>query len=94
MSTDLQFVVERLEYVEKENGELKQKLKKLEEEKMGSELHVADIVYDQKMKMDATRLMIIRYAIDMESWFHYEVGSTVNLVTIFSIVVALVRCTR
>ena len=97
MPTDLQIVVVRLDIVEKENHELKQKLKKLEEENMGFELYVADIVHDHKMKMDATRLKIRkirRYAIDKEDWFHYALGFTVTLVTIFIAVVLLFKCTR
>ena len=76
---------------------MKQKLKKLEEEKMVLDLYVADVVYDHKMKMDANRLKIRkirRYAIDKEAWFHYALGSVVTLVAIFIAVVILFRCTR
>ena len=48
MKTDLQLCVEKLDVVENENGELKQKMKKIEEHKMRLELYVADIVYDHK----------------------------------------------
>ena len=44
MPIDLQLVVERLDIVEKENHELKQKLKKLEEDKMISDLYVANVI--------------------------------------------------
>ena len=37
---------------------MKEKLKKIEEEKMILELHVADVIDDHKIKMDAMRLKI------------------------------------
>ena len=61
-------IVERLNLVEEENNFLKKK--KLEEEKMILELHVADVVDDHKIKMDAMRLKIRKirkYAIHTES---------------------------
>ena len=42
------------------------------------ELHVADVVDDHKIKMDAMRLKIRKirkYAIHTEAWYHYAVGS-------------------
>ena len=72
---------------------MKEKLKRIEEEKMKLELCVADVVNDHKMKMDAMRLKmdamrlkiskIRKYAIDNEAWYHYTVGSIVTLVAIF-----------
>ena len=59
-------IVERLNLVEEENNYLKEKIKKIEEEKMILELHVADVVDDHKIKMDAMRLKmrkIRKYAI-------------------------------
>ena len=50
------------------------------------ELHVADVVDDHKIKMDAMRLKIRKirkYDIDSEAWYHYAVGSIVTLVAIF-----------
>ena len=47
------------------------------------ELHVADVVDDHKIKMDAMRLKmrkIRKYAIHTEAWYHYAVGSVVTLV--------------
>ena len=41
------------------------------------ELHVADVVDDHKIKMDAMRLKIRKnrkYAIHTEAWYHYAVG--------------------
>jgi hypothetical protein len=64
---------------------LKEKLKRIEEEKMKLELYVADVVDDHKIKMDAMRLKIRKirkYAIDKEAWYHYAVGSIVTLVAI------------
>ena len=78
-------IVERLNLVEEENNLLKEKIKKIEEEKMILELHVADVVDDHKIKMDAMRLKIRKirkYAIDKEAWYHYVVGSIVTLVAI------------
>ena len=79
-------IVERLNLVEEENNLLKEKIKKIEEEKMILELHVADVVDDHKIKMDAMRLKIRKirkYAIHTEAWYHYAVGSIVTLVAIF-----------
>ena len=64
---------------------MKEKIRKIEEEKMILELHVADVVDDHKIKMDAMRLKIRKirkYAIDSEAWYHYAVGSIVTLVAI------------
>ena len=97
MKTDLQICVEKIDLVEKENRILKQLVKKLEEEKMVLELHVADIIHDHKIKMETTRLKIRkirRYAIDKEAWFHYAVGSIVTLVAIIIAMVAIFKCTR
>lgn len=56
--TDL--LVERLNLVEKENNYLKEKLKRVEEEKMKLELDVADVVDLYKIQMNALRLKIKR----------------------------------
>ena len=48
---------------------------------MELELHVADVVDDHKIKMDAMRLKIRKirkYVIDSEAWCHYVVGSIVT----------------
>ena len=50
----------RLNLVEEENNLLKEKIRKIEEEKMILELHVADVVDDLKIKMDAMRLRLGR----------------------------------
>ena len=71
--------------VEKENNYLKEKLQRVEEEKMKLELHVADVVDDHKIKMDAMRLKIRKirkYAIHTEAWYHYAVGSIGTLVAV------------
>ena len=55
------------------------------------ELHVADVVDDHKIKMDAMRLKIRKirkYVIHTEAWYHYAVGSIVTLVAIFIAFVA------
>ena len=60
---------------------------------MELKLHVADVVDDQKIKMDAMRLKIRKirkYAIHTEAWYHYVVGSIFTLVVIMiAFVVAL-----
>ena len=64
--------------VEKENNYLK-------EEKMKLELHVADVVDDHKIKMDAMHLKIRKirkYAIHTEAWYNYAVGSIGTLVAV------------
>ena len=74
-------IVERLNLVEEENNLLKEKIRKIEEEKMILELHVADVVDDHKIKMDAMRLKIRKirkYAIHTEAWYHYAVGSVLH----------------
>ena len=57
------------------------------------ELHVADVVDDHKIKMDAMRLKIRKirkYAIHTEAWLHYAIGSIVTLVLMMiAFVVAL-----
>ena len=81
--TDL--IVERLNLVEEENNLLKEKFRKIEEEEMILELHVADVVDDHKIKMDAMQLKtrnIRKYAVNKEDWYHYVVGSIVTLVAI------------
>ena len=48
-------IVERLNLVVEEKKIFEGKIKKIEEEKMILELHVADVVDDHKIKMDAMR---------------------------------------
>jgi len=82
-----------LNLFEKENNDLKAKLKRSEdlrlqclEEKMKLDLKLADVVDDHQIKMDAMRLKIKKirkYAINQEAWYHYAVGSVVTLVAIF-----------
>ena len=72
---------------------MKEKIKRIEEEKMKLELYVADVVDDHKIKMNAMRLKvdtmrlkiknIRKYAIDSVAWYHYAVGSIVTLIAIF-----------
>jgi len=76
---------------------LKEKLKKIEEEKMKLELYLADVVDDHKIKMDAMRLKIRKirkYAINKEAWYHYVVGSMVTLVAILIAFVVAFKCIR
>ena len=88
-------IVERLNLVEEENNFLKKKIKKIEEGKMILELHVADVIDDHKIKMDAMRLKIKKirkYAIHTEAWYHYAVGSVVTLVAIMIGFVFPLKC--
>jgi hypothetical protein len=81
-----------LNLFEKENNDLKAKLKRSEdlllqclEEKMKLDLKLADVVDDHQIKMDAMRLKIKKirkYAINQEAWYHYAVGSVITLVAI------------
>ena len=84
-----------LNLFEKENNNLKAKLKRSGEEKMELELYLADVIHDHKIKMDAMRLKIrnIRnYAINREAWYHYAVGSMVTLVAILIAFVVAFKC--
>ena len=88
-------IVEKLNLVEKENEDLKGKLKRFEEEKMKLELYVADVVDDHKIKMDAMHLKIRKirkYAIHKEAWYHYVLGSIVTLVAILIAFVVAFKC--
>ena len=81
-----------LNLFEKENNDLKAKLKRSEdlrlqclEEKMKLDLKHANVVDDHQIKMDAMRLKIKKirkYAINLEAWYHYVVGSVITLVAI------------
>ena len=74
---------------------LKEKLKRIEGEKMELELHVADVVDGHKIKMEKMRLKnrkIRKYAIDSEAWYHYAVGSIVTLVAILIAFVVAFKC--
>ena len=88
-------IIERLNLVERENEDLKEKLKRIEGEKMELELHVADIVDDHKIKMEKMRLKIRKirkYAIHSEAWYHYAVGSIVTLLAILIAFVVAFKC--
>ena len=88
-------IVERLNLVEEENNFLKEKIRKIEEEKMILELHVVNVVNDHKIKMDAMRLKIRKirkYAIHTEAWYHYAVGSVLTLVAIMTAFVFALKC--
>ena len=59
------------------------------------ELHVADVVDDHKIKMDAMRLKIrkiIKYAIHTKAWYHYVIGSIVTSVAIMIAFVVALKC--
>ena len=74
---------------------MKEKLKRIEEEKMKLELHVADVVDLHKIQMDAMRLKIRKirkYAINKEAWYHYAVGSIITLVAILITFVVAFKC--
>ena len=74
---------------------MKEKLKRIEEEKMKLELYVADVIDDHKIKMDAMRLKIRKirnYAVNKEAWYHYAVGSIITLVAILIAFVVAFKC--
>ena len=76
---------------------MKNKLKRVEEEKMKLELYVADVVDDHKIKMDAMRLKIRKirkYAVNKEALYHYVVGSIITLVAILITFVVAFKCFR
>uniref|UniRef100_A0A8I6X2C9 Uncharacterized protein n=1 Tax=Hordeum vulgare subsp. vulgare TaxID=112509 RepID=A0A8I6X2C9_HORVV len=54
--THIEILVEKLNLVEKENKYLKKKLKIIVDKNMELELHVADVIDDRKMNIDAMRL--------------------------------------
>ena len=95
-------LLEKLTLVEKENKYLKEKLKIIEDKNMEMELHVAEVIDDRKMKIDAMRLKmdamrlkirnIRKYAIDKEAWYHYAVGSIVTLLAILIAFVVAFKC--
>uniref|UniRef100_A0A8I6X9S0 Uncharacterized protein n=1 Tax=Hordeum vulgare subsp. vulgare TaxID=112509 RepID=A0A8I6X9S0_HORVV len=100
--THIEILVEKLNLVEKENKYLKEKLKIIEDKNMELELHVADVINDRKMKIDAMRLKmdamrlkirnITKYAISKEAWYQYVVGSIVTLVAILIAFVVAFKC--
>lgn len=82
-------LVEKLNLVEKENEYLKEKLKRIEEEKMGLELYVVDVVDDHKIKMDAMRLKIrkirkytahqhISWAVQLLQWLQATISDAIG----------------
>ena len=95
-------LVDMLNLLEKENTDLKAKLKRSEdlrlqclEEKMKLEFKLADVVDAHEIKMDAMRLKIRKirkYAIHTEAWYHYAVGSIVTLVAIMIAFVFALKC--
>ena len=74
---------------------MKEKLKRIDGEKMELELHVADVVDDHMIKMEKMCLKIRKirkYAMDSEAWYHYAVGSIVTLVEILITFVVAFKC--
>uniref|UniRef100_A0A8I6ZE71 Uncharacterized protein n=1 Tax=Hordeum vulgare subsp. vulgare TaxID=112509 RepID=A0A8I6ZE71_HORVV len=64
--THIEILVENLNLVEKENKYLKKKLKIIEDKNMELELHVADVIDDRKMKIDAMRLKMDAMRLKMD----------------------------
>jgi len=76
---------------------LKEKLKRVEEDKMKLELYVADIVDDHKIKMDAMRMKIRKirkYVVNKEAWYHYAVGAIISFVAILIAFIVAFKCFR
>uniref|UniRef100_A0A8I6Z2E3 Uncharacterized protein n=1 Tax=Hordeum vulgare subsp. vulgare TaxID=112509 RepID=A0A8I6Z2E3_HORVV len=64
--THIKILVEKLNLVEKENKYLKKKMKIIEDKNMELELHVADVIDDRKMKIDAMRLKMDAMRLKMD----------------------------
>uniref|UniRef100_A0A8I7BBB7 Uncharacterized protein n=1 Tax=Hordeum vulgare subsp. vulgare TaxID=112509 RepID=A0A8I7BBB7_HORVV len=64
--THLEMLLEKLTLVEKENKYLKEKLKIIEDKKMEMELHVAEVIDDRKMKIDAMWLKMDAIRLKMD----------------------------
>uniref|UniRef100_A0A8I6Z225 Uncharacterized protein n=1 Tax=Hordeum vulgare subsp. vulgare TaxID=112509 RepID=A0A8I6Z225_HORVV len=64
--THIEILDEKLNLVEKENKYLKKKLKIIEDKNMELELHVADVIDDRKMKIDAMRLKMDAMRLKMD----------------------------
>uniref|UniRef100_A0A8I6X8F4 Uncharacterized protein n=1 Tax=Hordeum vulgare subsp. vulgare TaxID=112509 RepID=A0A8I6X8F4_HORVV len=64
--THLEMLLEKLTLVEKENKYLKEKLKIIEDKNMEMELHVAEVINDRKMKIDAMRLKMDEMRLKMD----------------------------
>uniref|UniRef100_A0A8I6XIF4 Uncharacterized protein n=1 Tax=Hordeum vulgare subsp. vulgare TaxID=112509 RepID=A0A8I6XIF4_HORVV len=64
--THLEMLLEKLTLLEKENKYLKEKLKIIEDKNMEMELHVAEVIDDRKMKIDAMRLKMDAMRLKMD----------------------------
>uniref|UniRef100_A0A8I6WFB7 Uncharacterized protein n=1 Tax=Hordeum vulgare subsp. vulgare TaxID=112509 RepID=A0A8I6WFB7_HORVV len=64
--THLEMLLEKLTLVEKENKYLKEKMKIIEDKNMEMELHVAEVIDDRKMKIDAMRLKMDAMGLKMD----------------------------
>ena len=74
---------------------MKEKLKRIEEEKMKLELYIADVVDDHKIKIDAMLLKIRKIrksTINKEAWYHYVVRSMITLVAILIAFIVEFKC--
>uniref|UniRef100_A0A8I6X791 Uncharacterized protein n=1 Tax=Hordeum vulgare subsp. vulgare TaxID=112509 RepID=A0A8I6X791_HORVV len=65
--TQIEILLEKLNFVEKENKYLKEKLKIIEDKNMELELHVADVIDDRKMKIDAMLLKMDAHRLKMDA---------------------------
>ena len=76
---------------------MKEKLEKVEEQKLRLELYVADVVDDHKNKMDAMRIKIRKirkYVISKEGWYHYAVESIITFLAISIAFIVAFKCFR
>uniref|UniRef100_A0A8I7B0I8 Uncharacterized protein n=1 Tax=Hordeum vulgare subsp. vulgare TaxID=112509 RepID=A0A8I7B0I8_HORVV len=64
--TRIEILLEKLNLVEKENKYLKEKLKIIEDKNMELELHVANVIDDRKMKIDAMLLKMDAMRLKMD----------------------------
>uniref|UniRef100_A0A8I6Y3L6 Uncharacterized protein n=1 Tax=Hordeum vulgare subsp. vulgare TaxID=112509 RepID=A0A8I6Y3L6_HORVV len=65
--THIEILLEKLNLVEKENKYLKEKLKIIEDKNMELVLHVADVINDCKMKIDAMLLKMDAQRLKMDA---------------------------
>uniref|UniRef100_A0A8I6WIX3 Uncharacterized protein n=1 Tax=Hordeum vulgare subsp. vulgare TaxID=112509 RepID=A0A8I6WIX3_HORVV len=64
--THLEMLLDKLTLVEKENKYLEEKLKIIEDKNMEKELHVAEVIDDRKMKIDAMWLKMDAMRLKMD----------------------------
>ena len=88
---------EKIELAHEATRKLEESMKKVLEEKMQMEIHLADVSHEHKINADATRMKmrkIKRYALGKEICLHYAIDAIVILVAIFIAMSGFFRCMR